>query len=120
MYEAYIDGLRLERRLATELNASGFRPEALAADAIVDPARRSGWALWVAGEPEHLVAIAWPWAFIEMGIPAINPVQIQTNVMLVDQAGRPLSESDALGALVNLVNQLAWQVHARRACDLGQ
>ena len=77
----------------------------------------SGWAIWIAGGGTAGIAIAWPWAFIEPGVPAIDTMQIQSNLLLLDAAERPLPEYQALGVLVHVVNSLDWHTHARKVCS---
>ena len=116
MFETYINELRLLRRSGLDLDPATFRH----VQTIRDPANKlaaySGWALWTAGDCRESVAVAWPWGLIQHGIPAIDPLQIQSNLLLLDAVGHPLPEYQGLATLVHLVNRLAWHSHALEAC----
>ena len=116
MFETYINELRLLRRNALDLEPATFRHVQTIRDPHNKLATDSGWALWTAGEYLESVAIAWPWGLIQHGIPAIDPLQIQSNLLLLDTVGHPLPEYQGLATLVYLVNRLAWHSHALQAC----
>lgn len=116
MFEAYINELRLLRRNSLDLDAANFRHVQTTRDPENRLAARSGWALWTAGSYRESVAISWPWGVIQHDIPAIDPLQIQSNLLLLDTTGRPLPEYQGLATLVHLVNQLAWQSYALESC----
>ena len=84
MFEAYLDGLRLLRRRASELDPNTF----FQLDTALDPqgklANCSGWSLWAGGCESERIGLLFPWGFIQHGIPAIDPLRIQTNLMLLD------------------------------------
>ena len=116
MFEAYINKLRLLRRHASELDPTAFHHMQTIRDPKSKLAAYSGWAIWIAGSDRESIAISWPWGFIQHGIPAIDPLQIQSNLLLLDASERPLPEYQALGVLVHVVNRLEWHMHAREAC----
>jgi len=116
MFESYINKLRLLRCHATDLKARDFRHRQTVWDPQSKLGACSGWTLWVTGSDSDASAIAWPWGFIEHGVPAIDPMQIQSNLLLLDAAGRPVPGHQALGVLVSVVNCLEWHLHAREAC----
>jgi len=116
MFEAYINELRLLRRHASDLDPGAFHHLQTIRDPASTLSAYSGCAIWVAGSGDGSIAVAWPWAFIQQGIPAIDPLRIQSNLLLLDAADRPLPEYQALGVLVHVVNRLEWHVHAREAC----
>jgi hypothetical protein len=115
MFEAYINDLRLLRRNASELDPGEFHHVQTIRGPQSTLAALSGWTLWLAGSTADRIALAWPWALIQHGIPAIDPLQIQSNLLLLDQAAQPMREYQALGVLVHVVNRLGWHVHAREA-----
>lgn len=116
MFEAYLNKLRLVRRHASQLDPADFRHDQTIRDPASKLAACSGWALWTTGLDAQSIALSWAWGFIQHGIPVIDPLQIQSNLLLLDAAERPLPEYQALGVLVHVVNRLEWHMHAREAC----
>lgn len=116
MFEEYINQLRLLRRYAPDLDPAAFRHVQTIRDPASKLAAYGGWALWAAGIDSQSIAIAWPWGFIQHDIPAIDPLQIQSNLLLLDAFDSPLPEYQALAVLVHVANRLEWHVHAREAC----
>lgn len=118
MFEAYINGLRLLRRKAVDLDPAAFNNLETIRDQSLALAPYAGWSLWIAGTANERVALVWPWGIIQHGIPAIDPLQIQTNLLLLDDSGCPLPEYQSFAALVHTVNRLEWHGLARTACGL--
>ena len=116
MFEAYINELRLLRRRALDLDPGSFQHIQTSRDPDSKLSASSGWTLWAAGIDNQRVAIAWPWGLIRQGIPAIDPMQIQSNLLLLDPDERPMTEYQALGELVHVVNRLEWHAYAQDAC----
>jgi hypothetical protein len=120
MFEAYINGLRLQRRKMRDLNPSTFRHRRTVVDRPSPTgASSSGWSSWIAGVRSEVIAIAWPWAIIQHGVPALDPMRIQSNLLLLGRDDRMLNEQQTLGALLVLVTQLDWHPHALKACSVA-
>jgi hypothetical protein len=116
MFETYINGLRLLRRRASQLDPNAFFELETVRDTHGKLATCSGWSLWAGGAGTERIGLLWHWGFIQYDIPAIDPMRIQTNLLLLDDSEHMISEYQAVGALVNLINHLRWQDHARAAC----
>jgi hypothetical protein len=116
MFEYVLDELRLRRFMQADLDPALFRHLRTVKSSEAPEKQCNGWALWVAGESKDTVALAWPWSFIQPGVPAIDPLKIQSNLLLLDDKGELLSEYQTVATLVYLVNRLDWNSQANTAC----
>ena len=118
MFEAYINGLRLLRRRLLDLDPSVFRHRRTVRDPTNLSGVSGGWSSWTTGAGSGVVALAWPWFIIQRGALALEPMGIQSNLLLLDAADQPLSETQTMAALLALVNRLDWHPHAEWACTV--
>jgi hypothetical protein len=71
---------------------------------------RYGESLWGAPSKGSLVAIAWRWREVQKNIVAIeNPMEIDSNVVLIDDLGNELMKNNRIMYLNNAVYALRWQ-----------
>lgn len=71
---------------------------------------RSGQALWGLHVGENVIGLAFDWAEITRGVPVLSdPMQILSNVALLDEQGQPLPESDRIVELNTAVHEIDWQ-----------
>lgn len=116
MFEAYINALRMRRMQVHELSVLGFRHLRTVCPESNDSAvQRVGWSKWVSDADNAPVGLVWCWGEIQHGAIAIDPFQIQSNLLLLCGRGKPLSEGEAMSVLVSLVSRLDWQPFARKA-----
>lgn len=119
MFEAYLNSLRLARRHVVDLEPSAFRHLQTVRDPKSKLANCSGWSLWVADVGIQSFAVAWPWGIIEYGIPVADALGIQSNLLLLDDAGSIVAENLASAIHVQLVESLDWRDQARSICGVA-
>jgi len=117
VFEYVLDELRLRRFMQADLDLASFRHLRTVKSLRTHEEQCTGWALWVAGASKDTVALAWPWSFIHPGVPAIDPLKIQSNLLVLDVKGEPLSEYQTVGALVYLINSIDWNCKANAVCQ---
>lgn len=117
MFEYVLDELRLRRFMQADLDPASFRHLRTVKSSRAHEEQCTGWALWVAGASKDTVALAWPWSFIHPGVPAIDALKIQSNLLVLDLKGEPLSEYQTVGALVYLINSIDWNCKANAVCQ---
>lgn len=71
---------------------------------------RSGQALWGLRVGKDVVGLAFDWAEITRGVPVLSdPMQILSNVALLDDQGQPLPEAARIVELNTAVHEIDWQ-----------
>lgn len=74
------------------------------------PHLRCGQALWGLRVGSQMVGIAFEWAEAARGVPVLaDPMQILSNVTLLDDDGRPLDDSARIVELNTAVHEIDWQ-----------
>lgn len=69
-----------------------------------------GDALWGTPSRGALVALGWRWREVQANVVAMeNPMNISSNVVLLDELGQELSPSGRILHLNNAVYRLGWQ-----------
>lgn len=75
-----------------------------------------GQVMWSCDTPQGPVGLSWDWFALRPGVLAMaDPMNIVSNLVFVDDAGRPLAESQRIVELNNVVHALAWQPGVLRA-----
>lgn len=80
----------------------------------VDPAggRRQGQALWASTHQGQPLGLAWDWAEVRKDVVALSdPMNVLSNVRLVDEAGAPLGAAEQVLHLNSAIHELEWQAH---------
>jgi hypothetical protein len=78
-----------------------------------------GQELWATAAFSAGLQVAWEWAEIGPGLLALrDPMDIMSNVVLVDARGRPVPDSLRAVHLNNLVYQLDWRCTTKRGQSL--
>lgn len=71
---------------------------------------RSGQALWCLHVGKELVGLAFDWTETTPGVAVLSdPMQILSNVALLDDRGQPLDESARIVELNTAVHEIDWQ-----------
>jgi len=71
---------------------------------------RYGQVVWGAEVESQLAGIAWDWCEVRSNIVALSdPMTVHSNVVLFDDAGKPINESSKLLFLSRAINSLPWQ-----------
>jgi hypothetical protein len=87
-------------------------------DAAAEAARdglRQGQALWAAEHDGYPLGLAWDWAELRADVVALrDPMNVLSNVHLVDDEGAPLDDAARIVHLNSAVHELDWQAHVRR------
>jgi hypothetical protein len=84
-----------------------------AAGAAGEPGRRQGQAVWAAEHGGLPLGLAWEWAEVREDVVALcDPMNVLSNVRLVDEAGVPLPACERMVHLNSAVHALDWQPHA--------
>ncbi len=89
-------------------------------DRGASPAVRHGAALWCAAWADDLVGLSWAWREVRPHVAVLeDPMSISSNVILLDEAGRPLVGCRRMLHLNWTVYHLHWQrtVLQRAASD---
>lgn len=74
------------------------------------PQQRCGQALWGLRVGSQVVGIAFEWAEAARGVPVLaDPMQILSNVTLLDDDGRPLNDAARIVELNTAVHEIDWQ-----------
>jgi hypothetical protein len=74
-----------------------------------------GQVLWGVGADDDRIGIAWDWAEVKTGVPAmIDPMTLATNAVLVRSDGHRLDGGQQLLKLHAAINRLNWQEVVRR------
>jgi hypothetical protein len=74
-----------------------------------------GQVLWGVGADDDRIGIAWDWAEVKAGVPAmIDPMTLATNAVLVTNDGQRLDDGQQLLKLHAAINRLNWQEVVRR------
>lgn len=74
---------------------------------------RQGQALWAADHGGLPVGLAWEWSEVRDDVVALcDPMNVLSNVRLVDGAGQVLPASERMVHLNSAVHALGWQAHA--------
>lgn len=72
--------------------------------------RLSGQVLWGARVSGKQIGIAWDWAEVRRRVVVIaDPMQIITNLVLLDDSGNALTYQSSLLQVHNVIHQLEWQ-----------
>ena len=91
-----------------------MRPLGQSGEALRRPAPRQGQALWAATCNGHPVGLAWDWAEVREDVLALaDPMNVLSNISLVDERGEPLADAERIVHLNSAVHVLDWQTHAR-------
>lgn len=73
---------------------------------------RCGQVIWGTEDLSGRIGLAWDWAEVRSETVAlVDPMKIVSNLALVDDEGRPLSESQRILHLNCLIHELDWQPH---------
>lgn len=76
---------------------------------------RQGQTLWAATHQGLPLGLAWDWAEVrDESVALSDPMNVLSNVRLVDDDGVPLAGSQRIVHLNSAVHELDWQVHVRR------
>jgi len=76
---------------------------------------RQGQTLWAATHQGLPLGLAWDWAEVrDESVALSDPMNVLSNVRLVDDDGLPLAGSQRLVHLNSAVHELDWQAHVRR------
>ncbi len=77
-----------------------------------DAAVRQGQVLWAASHHGVPLGLAWDWAEVRRDVVALcDPMNVLSNVRLVDEEGAPLAEAVRMVHLNSAVHELDWQRH---------
>ncbi len=74
-----------------------------------------GWSSWVAGRDSETLALNWPWGLIAEGVVALDPLRIQSNLLMIDDFDQPLDERASTRVLIELIDRMPWQGSAMKA-----
>ena len=81
---------------------------------------RAGETVWVAQNDEWIAGMAWEWVEARTGVLMLSdPNSIVTNLALVDQDRRLVSDLKKIIALNELVHRLDWQAQVRSLLAAG-
>jgi hypothetical protein len=90
--------------------SKSFRELLLSFEFDVDSGVQRGDLLWGTPASGVLVALGWRWREVEADVVAIdNPMNISSNVVLLDERGHELSPTKRILHLNNAVYRLRWQ-----------
>ena len=113
MFEAYINGLRMLRVRASTLDAAAFYARKTVCERGSSSLR--GWSSWAAGRDCDTMAVSWPWMLIADGVVALDPMRIQSNLLVMDDLDKPLGEHSSTKVLLAIVDRMPWQRYALKA-----
>ena len=90
--------------------SKSFRELMLSFEFDADSGVQRGDLLWGTPAGDVLVALGWRWREVEADVVAIdNPMNISSNVVLLDEHGQELSPSKRILHLNNALYRLGWQ-----------
>jgi len=73
---------------------------------------RCGQVIWGTDDGSGRIGLAWDWAEVRAEVVAlVDPMNVVSNLALVDDDGRPLSEQQRILHLNCLIHELDWQPH---------
>jgi len=83
---------------------------------------RHGQALWAATHHGDPLGLAWDWAEVREDVVALcDPMNVLSNVSLVDEEGELLDDAARIVHLNSAVHELDWQAHVTgRQSECGQ
>lgn len=69
-----------------------------------------GQVMWACDIAQGTVGLSWDWFVLRPGVLVMaDPMNIVSNLVFVDDEGRPLAESSRIVELNTIVHALAWQ-----------
>jgi hypothetical protein len=75
-----------------------------------------GQVMWSCDTPQGPVGLSWDWFALRPGVLVMaDPMKIVSNLVFVDDEGRPLAESQRIVELNDVAHALAWQPVVLRA-----